>query len=186
LIFRLEAAGVWLALSAGLSVFETEGWNFKPLRARQLFTAAQMTLCRIAQSTIQEQFGASAGRLCRDRQPELGAGAGNWSSGPVVTMGSDFAGRHFERSPSMSAIEEMIRKRAYELWEQAGCPDGRSYEFWFAARTEIEAAQSPDGQEPRAKAARASDDRVVAAAAKGAVEKSSKAPASAKPKPRRS
>ena len=44
-----------------VSVFETEGWEFKPLRARQQFTAAQMTLCRIAQSTIREQFGASAG-----------------------------------------------------------------------------------------------------------------------------
>ncbi len=85
----------------------------------------------------------------------------------------------------MSAIEERIRKLAYELWEQAGCPNGRSYEFWFAARTEIEAAQSPDRQETRAKAARAGD-RVDAAAAKPAVEKSPKAPASAKPKPRRS
>lgn len=85
----------------------------------------------------------------------------------------------------MSAIEEMIRKLAYELWEQAGCPDGRSYEFWFAARAEIEAVQSPEGKKVRAKAARA-DDRVVAPAAKPAVEKSPKAPASAKPKPRRS
>jgi len=85
----------------------------------------------------------------------------------------------------MSAIEEMIRKRAYELWEQAGCPDGRSYEFWFAARAEIEAAQSSNRQEPRAKAPPAGD-RVVAAAAKPAVEKGPKAPASAKPKPRKS
>lgn len=85
----------------------------------------------------------------------------------------------------MSAIEEMIRKRAYVLWEQAGCPDGRSYEFWFAARAEIEAAQSPDRQETRAKAPRAAD-RVDAAAAKPAIEKSTKAPASAKPKPRKS
>ena len=85
----------------------------------------------------------------------------------------------------MSAIEEMIRKRAYVLWEQAGCPDGRSYEFWFAARAEIEAAQSSDRQETRAKAPRAAD-RVIAAAAKPSVEKSPKAPASAKPKPRRS
>jgi hypothetical protein len=103
---------------------------------------------------------------------------------PVVTMGPERAERHFERSPSMSAIEEMIRKRAYELWERAGCPDGRSYEFWFAARAEIEAAQSPDPQEPPATAARAGDR--VAAAAKTAVEKSPKASASAKPKARRS
>ena len=38
----------------------------------------------------------------------------------------------------MSAMEEVIRKLAYELWEQAGRPDGRSDEFWFAARFEFE------------------------------------------------
>ncbi len=37
----------------------------------------------------------------------------------------------------MNAIEEMIRERAYELWDQAGRPDDRSYEFWFTARTEF-------------------------------------------------
>ena len=34
----------------------------------------------------------------------------------------------------MSATEEVI----YELWEQAGRPEGRSDEFWFAARYESE------------------------------------------------
>jgi hypothetical protein len=38
----------------------------------------------------------------------------------------------------MSAMEKVIRERAYELWEQAGRPDGRSDEFWFAARYEFE------------------------------------------------
>ncbi len=38
----------------------------------------------------------------------------------------------------MSAMEEVIRQIAYELWEQAGRPDGRSDEFWFAARYESE------------------------------------------------
>ena len=38
----------------------------------------------------------------------------------------------------MSAMEEVIRKQAYELWEQAGRPDGQSDEFWFAARFEFE------------------------------------------------
>jgi hypothetical protein len=37
----------------------------------------------------------------------------------------------------MSDIEEMIRIRAYELWEHAGRPHGRSEEFWFAARAEF-------------------------------------------------
>jgi Protein of unknown function (DUF2934) len=33
---------------------------------------------------------------------------------------------------------EKIRRRAYTLWERAGCPDGRSEEFWYAASSEIE------------------------------------------------
>jgi len=38
----------------------------------------------------------------------------------------------------MSATEEVIRKLAYELWEQAGRLEGRSDEFWFAAKFEFE------------------------------------------------
>jgi hypothetical protein len=42
----------------------------------------------------------------------------------------------------MSEIEEAIRRRAYELWEHAGRPDGRSDEFWHAARLELGAKES--------------------------------------------
>jgi len=38
----------------------------------------------------------------------------------------------------MRDMEEVIRNLAYELWEQAGRPEGRSDEFWFAARFESE------------------------------------------------
>ncbi|HZZ25429.1 MAG TPA: DUF2934 domain-containing protein [Roseiarcus sp.] len=38
----------------------------------------------------------------------------------------------------MSSIEETVRRRAYELWEQAGQPEGRSEEFWLAAIAELE------------------------------------------------
>jgi hypothetical protein len=38
----------------------------------------------------------------------------------------------------MTSIEEAVRRRAYELWEQAGQPEGRSEEFWFAAIAELE------------------------------------------------
>ncbi len=38
----------------------------------------------------------------------------------------------------MSVMEKLIRELAYELWEQAGRPGGRSDEFWFAARYEFE------------------------------------------------
>ena len=47
------------------------------------------------------------------------------------------------RAPSlgernMNENEQMIREQAYELWDHAGRPDGRSDEFWFAARAEFE------------------------------------------------
>ncbi len=35
-------------------------------------------------------------------------------------------------------MEKVIRELAYELWEHAGRPEGRSDEFWFAARFEFE------------------------------------------------
>ena len=38
----------------------------------------------------------------------------------------------------MSGIQELIRERAHELWQQAGGPKGRSDEFWFAAEHELE------------------------------------------------
>ena len=38
----------------------------------------------------------------------------------------------------MNTNEQMIREQAYELWDHAGRPDGRSDEFWFAARVECE------------------------------------------------
>jgi hypothetical protein len=43
----------------------------------------------------------------------------------------------------MTTLEEMIRKRAHELWEKAGMPQGRSDEFWFAARAEFESVALP-------------------------------------------
>ncbi|HUR53235.1 MAG TPA: DUF2934 domain-containing protein [Gemmataceae bacterium] len=35
------------------------------------------------------------------------------------------------------ALEDVIRTRAYYLWEQAGRPDGDGAEFWFEAEREI-------------------------------------------------
>ena len=39
---------------------------------------------------------------------------------------------------NMNDSEQMIREQAYELWDHAGKPGGRSDEFWFAARAEFE------------------------------------------------
>ena len=42
----------------------------------------------------------------------------------------------------MSSIEDAVRRRAYELWEQAGMPEGRSDEFWRAAAAELHAPET--------------------------------------------
>ena len=49
----------------------------------------------------------------------------------------------------MSGSEDWIAKRAYELWDRAGRPDGRSEEFWFAAK---EKSSRRNGRERRARA----------------------------------
>lgn len=40
--------------------------------------------------------------------------------------------------------EEQIRMRAYELWREAGCPEGGSEGHWFQAEAEL--AGQADGQ----------------------------------------
>ncbi len=39
-------------------------------------------------------------------------------------------------------ILEPIRIRAYQLWEQAGRPEGGDLEYWERARQEIEAEEA--------------------------------------------
>jgi hypothetical protein len=38
---------------------------------------------------------------------------------------------------NVSATEEQIRTLAYRLWEEAGCPDGQSDEFWILAQQKL-------------------------------------------------
>jgi cell fate (sporulation/competence/biofilm development) regulator YlbF (YheA/YmcA/DUF963 family) len=46
--------------------------------------------------------------------------------------------------------EDQIRKRAQELWERAGKPDGRDEEFWHQAEKELQGAdeESPSLRTP--------------------------------------
>ena len=37
----------------------------------------------------------------------------------------------------MTDFNQQIRKRAYQLWEEAGRPEGRSEEFWFHAQADV-------------------------------------------------
>lgn len=45
-------------------------------------------------------------------------------------------------NPVEPTTEARVRERAYHLWEQAGCPDGRSEEFWHQAAAEIGANET--------------------------------------------
>ena len=42
------------------------------------------------------------------------------------------------------SLEHRIRERAFELWQEAGCPEGRAEEFWHLAREKETAAQGGD------------------------------------------
>jgi hypothetical protein len=37
--------------------------------------------------------------------------------------------------------EDLIRTRAWEIWEEHGCPSGRDEEFWFQAELEFREAE---------------------------------------------
>jgi hypothetical protein len=37
----------------------------------------------------------------------------------------------------MSGLEDKIRQRAYELWQQSGKADGSEMDFWLQAEREI-------------------------------------------------
>ncbi|MBK6470094.1 MAG: DUF2934 domain-containing protein [Betaproteobacteria bacterium] len=46
--------------------------------------------------------------------------------------------------------EQMIRARAYELYERNGCVDGRELEDWLAAEAEVGALMTEDRTRPAA------------------------------------
>ena len=37
----------------------------------------------------------------------------------------------------MQDVEQTIRERAYQLWIEAGCQDGRAETYWLAAQREL-------------------------------------------------
>jgi hypothetical protein len=55
-------------------------------------------------------------------------------------MSRALSGTPPEQASNLDGVkgEQMIREQAYELWDNAGRPGGRSDEFWFAARSEFE------------------------------------------------
>ncbi|HLK70766.1 MAG TPA: DUF2934 domain-containing protein [Steroidobacteraceae bacterium] len=62
--------------------------------------------------------------------------AGKASDGLGAGAGSGTQLRSAAKTSS-SSDEQMVRERAYALWEQAGRPDGRENEFWHRARQQL-------------------------------------------------
>jgi Protein of unknown function (DUF2934) len=56
---------------------------------------------------------------------------------PPAQVGTGALGEFIMSQPT----EEQIRKRAFELWEQAGKPEGREDEFWNQAQRELQGAE---------------------------------------------
>ena len=45
----------------------------------------------------------------------------------------------------MGEDEDKVRRRAYEIWEREGRPEGRHDEHWSQARREMEKYGAPEG-----------------------------------------
>ena len=46
------------------------------------------------------------------------------------------------RQASNETFEELVRRRAYEIYEASGRPDGRAHEHWLQAEAEIRGRKS--------------------------------------------
>ena len=44
----------------------------------------------------------------------------------------------------MSIHEDQIKDRAYQLWDEAGQPEGREQEFWYQAERELAEEEEVD------------------------------------------
>jgi len=49
----------------------------------------------------------------------------------------------------MSSLEDRIRQRAYELWEQSGGVDGSEMDFWLQAEHELAKEAAPEPPQDR-------------------------------------
>ena len=49
----------------------------------------------------------------------------------------------------MNGLEDKIRQRAYELWEQSGKTEGSKMDFWLQAEREISAETHPEPPQDR-------------------------------------
>jgi hypothetical protein len=54
------------------------------------------------------------------------------------------AENQWEQERKMSGYwhEQRVRERAYQIWQQTGCPEGKSHEHWLQAEAEISAEET--------------------------------------------
>ncbi|WP_027213084.1 DUF2934 domain-containing protein [Burkholderia sp. WSM2232] len=66
--------------------------------------------------------------------------------------------------PGEPTVEDRIRKRAYELWESDGSPEGRADDYWARAEAQIQAEGEAGDGEPTAAADQSGKGRRAAEA----------------------
>lgn len=52
-------------------------------------------------------------------------------------------------------MDDQVRRRAYEMWEEDGRPEGQDQQYWFKALSEIAAAAAATIKPPSKRATRA-------------------------------
>lgn len=52
-------------------------------------------------------------------------------------------------------MDDQVRRRAYELWEADGRPQGQDQQYWFKALAELASAAAKTIKPPRKRASRA-------------------------------
>ena len=57
-------------------------------------------------------------------------------------------------TPNTNVTEDEIRRRAFELWEQRGRPEGYESEFWLHAECELKDKGNTSGRSANGAAAR--------------------------------
>jgi hypothetical protein len=75
--------------------------------------------------------------------------AEEWDRMAEKADGSQLEGESSSGSPP-NGIEDQVRRRAYELWEQYGRPEGGEVEFWLKAEREITKEKGLDRTAPGA------------------------------------
>lgn len=98
-------------------------------------------------------------------------------------MDFDFSNSAAREKPMRQAdhMKESIAARAYELWQEEGCPEGRDIEFWYQAEQQLKAESADPSQ---IKEERQADDVSAGSAKSEAGQSEAEGMTSAMPKRR--